>query len=145
MKALTDDIGLPELQPSSISQSISEGPDMQTHPSSLHQNAQSPQALSPRQQEAYVQSSRDQMSQRCIELGSNDVYDCLHLDSVHLSIDERIIMTAPRDGGMDSLEVKGELFLKITNAALCSLRIQTVHKEDPSIQFKVFFETFYIW
>lgn len=43
---------------------------------------------------------------------------------VHLVLKERVSMSAHRDGGVSSLEVKGDLLLKITDKAATRLRVQ---------------------
>jgi hypothetical protein len=36
-------------------------------------------------------------------------------DAVHIAIEEKISVTANRDGGLQSMEVKGDMILKVTD------------------------------
>jgi hypothetical protein len=58
-------------------------------------------------------------------------------DAVHIAIDEKISVTANRDGGLQSMEVKGDMVLKVTdpNSALVKLTMDI--SNDSNIQYKV--------
>ncbi|CDW96679.1 hypothetical protein [Sporisorium scitamineum] len=53
-----------------------------------------------------------------------DLLDPVHQEPVHVVIKERISITGNRDGGLESLEIKGDLLLKITDPALAKVRVQ---------------------
>lgn len=57
-------------------------------------------------------------------------------ESVHVDIEERISVTANKDGGLESMEVRGVLTLKISDPAHARISIGLRASEDPSIQFK---------
>ncbi|KAI8576259.1 hypothetical protein K450DRAFT_257908 [Umbelopsis ramanniana AG] len=57
-------------------------------------------------------------------------------ESVHVTAEERMRLVANRDGGLEQLEVKGVLVLKISNPDDGKVRILVNAEEDSSIQFK---------
>ena len=58
---------------------------------------------------------------------------------VHLSIEEKISAALNRDGGLENLEVKGELTLRISAADKARVKVgMKVLNVDPNLQFKVF-------
>lgn len=56
---------------------------------------------------------------------------------IQIQIDEKISVSLNRDGGVESLEVKGELILRIVGPASACLRIAIDTQEDFNLQFKV--------
>jgi hypothetical protein len=56
---------------------------------------------------------------------------------VHVLFDEKISAVLNRDGGLESMEVKGELILRLTDADKSKLRIAVATVQDDSLQFKV--------
>lgn len=58
--------------------------------------------------------------------------------AVHLSTIEKLNLTVSRDGGIQSMEVKGDLMLRITDSAKGSIRIQvgTGSSESNGVQFR---------
>lgn len=65
------------------------------------------------------------------------VVPAVHMDSVHVQIEEKITVVANRDGGLESMEVKGDLMLRVTDPALAKISLALTHVEDSAIQFKV--------
>ena len=61
---------------------------------------------------------------------------------VLISIEEQIAMIANRDGGLKSLEVKGELNVIVNNANCHRIKIQTALAAAGDIQFKVLLYSF---
>jgi len=58
--------------------------------------------------------------------------------SVQILIEEKIVVVANRDGGLQNMEVKGDLTLRITDAAKSAVKIALKSpSEDKSLQFKV--------
>lgn len=56
---------------------------------------------------------------------------------VHIVVDEKIVATADKDGGLQSLEIKGDVLLKVLDSSKACVRLTTASSGDPSIQFKV--------
>ncbi|EST05983.1 Clathrin adaptor, mu subunit, C-terminal [Kalmanozyma brasiliensis GHG001] len=53
-----------------------------------------------------------------------DLLEPVHQEPVHIVIKERISISGNRDGGLESLEIKGDLLLKITDPSLAKVRVQ---------------------
>ena len=62
-----------------------------------------------------------------------DLLDPVHQEPVHVVIKERISISGNRDGGLDSLEIKGDLLLKITDPSLAKVRVQLAPPEEGKI------------
>ncbi|SPC65741.1 related to coatomer delta subunit (delta-coat protein) [Ustilago sp. UG-2017b] len=62
-----------------------------------------------------------------------DLLDPVHQEPVHAVIKERISISGNRDGGLDSLEIKGDLLLKITDPSLAKVRVQLAPPEEGNI------------
>ncbi|RHZ68928.1 hypothetical protein Glove_292g56 [Diversispora epigaea] len=58
------------------------------------------------------------------------------VESVHLAITERISLQANRDGGLENLEVKGDLELNISDANVTRVKISVRAIDDGSLQLK---------
>ncbi|GJJ75180.1 coatomer subunit delta [Entomortierella parvispora] len=58
------------------------------------------------------------------------------MESVHVHIEEKITMIANRDGGLESMEVKGDLTLRVSDPALSKISLALRHSDDSNIQFK---------
>ncbi|KAF8944546.1 Coatomer subunit delta [Haplosporangium gracile] len=58
------------------------------------------------------------------------------MESVHVHIEEKITMVANRDGGLENMEVKGDLMLRVSDPSRAKISLAVRHLEDPSIQFK---------
>ena len=56
--------------------------------------------------------------------------------SVHVTIKEQLAVSLLRDGGVQSFELKGDLDLRITDAALAKLRLTLSPKDYADLQFK---------
>lgn len=59
------------------------------------------------------------------------------MESVHVHIEEKITMVANRDGGLENMEVKGDLMLRVSDPARTKISLALRHLDDSSIQFKV--------
>jgi hypothetical protein len=57
-------------------------------------------------------------------------------ESVHVDIEERVSVTANKDGGLESMDVRGVLTLKISDPAHARISLALRASDDPSIQFK---------
>ena len=55
-----------------------------------------------------------------------------------MAIEEKIVVVLNRDGGLDNLEVKGDLILRISEADKSRVRLNFIPIENSAIQFKVF-------
>ncbi|GAC98547.1 hypothetical protein PHSY_006141 [Pseudozyma hubeiensis SY62] len=62
-----------------------------------------------------------------------DLLDPVHQEPVHVVIKERISITGNRDGGLESLEIKGDLLLKITDPTLAKVRLQLAPPEADNL------------
>lgn len=58
------------------------------------------------------------------------------MESVHVQIEEKITMVANRDGGLENMEVKGDLTLRVSDPSRAKISLALRHLEDPNIQFK---------
>jgi hypothetical protein len=58
------------------------------------------------------------------------------MTSVHVTIKEQLSVSLLRDGGVQSFELKGDLDLRVTDAALTKLRLTLSPKEYADLQFK---------
>ncbi|KAI8928048.1 hypothetical protein BC831DRAFT_450206 [Entophlyctis helioformis] len=56
-------------------------------------------------------------------------------ESVHLVVEEKISVTANRDGGIQGVEVNGSMMLKINDAAAAQVRLSVSHASDPNLRF----------
>lgn len=67
-----------------------------------------------------------------------DLLDPVAEESVHVVVKERVSITGNRDGGVDSLEIKGDLLLKISDPSLAKLRVQLAPALDSlgDVQYK---------
>ena len=71
-------------------------------------------------------------SSRRGEIVASDLAD----DSIHITTKEQLSVTMLRDGGVQSLELKGDLDLRITDASLAKLRLTLAPKDYTDLQFK---------
>ena len=62
---------------------------------------------------------------------------CPLWNSVHLIFEEKVTMVANRDGGVENLEIKGDLMLRISEADRGQVRVQLANVNDKLFQFKV--------
>ena len=62
----------------------------------------------------------------------------LFFPSVHVNIDEKITLSAERDGGIQNMEVKGAMVLQISDPQKNKVHLQVHAVESPSLQLKVF-------
>eukprot|EP00126_Sphaerothecum_destruens_P007139 Sdes_comp19706_c0_seq1m11633 len=60
----------------------------------------------------------------------------LRREAIHIRIEEKISMNALRDGGLESLEVKGDLYVLITEPEKSKIRIALRISDDKGFQFK---------
>ncbi|KAG0284677.1 Coatomer subunit delta [Linnemannia gamsii] len=91
---------------------------------SLRSEVESP-PIHQQQQQASVQSSYSAPAQPDFPM-----------ESVHVHIEEKITMIANRDGGLENMEVKGDLMLRVSDPSRAKISLTVRHLEDPSIQFK---------
>jgi hypothetical protein len=56
--------------------------------------------------------------------------------ALQLNVEEKVVATLGRDGGVHSLEVKGELQLLVSNPAAAKLSVAVVFGENANFQFK---------
>lgn len=59
---------------------------------------------------------------------------CLYYCSVHLKIEEKIILTAGRDGGLQNMEVHGITTLRVQDESCGMIRIQFENEDKRGIQ-----------
>ncbi|KAI7883881.1 hypothetical protein K492DRAFT_143438 [Lichtheimia hyalospora FSU 10163] len=58
------------------------------------------------------------------------------IEGVHVWIEERVSMAANRDGGLEQMEVRGVLTLRVGDAANARVRLTLQAADDPAINFK---------
>ncbi|EPQ30933.1 uncharacterized protein PFL1_01831 [Pseudozyma flocculosa PF-1] len=63
-----------------------------------------------------------------------DLLEPVAEESVHVTVREKISVTGNRDGGLDSLEIKGDMVLRITDASLAKLRVALGPASDSVLQ-----------
>lgn len=84
------------------------------------------EAIKPDVEEPLISSHQQHQQQRA---ASNQ-------ESVHIDIEERVSVTANKDGGLESMEVRGVLTLKISDPAHARISLALQQSDDPAIQFK---------
>mmetsp|Transcript_15183 Transcript_15183/g.30722 ORF Transcript_15183/g.30722 Transcript_15183/m.30722 type:complete len:496 (+) Transcript_15183:15-1502(+) len=57
-------------------------------------------------------------------------------DAIQLTVDEKVVVQMNRDGGLEQMEVKGDLTLLITDAAMGKVTVPLRMGENPGFQFK---------
>eukprot|EP00160_Parvularia_atlantis_P008555 Unigene1782_Nuclearia_a/m.5536 Unigene1782_Nuclearia_a/g.5536 ORF Unigene1782_Nuclearia_a/g.5536 Unigene1782_Nuclearia_a/m.5536 type:complete len:374 (+) Unigene1782_Nuclearia_a:1800-2921(+) len=57
-------------------------------------------------------------------------------ESVHVVIEEKLVVVSNRDGGLENLEVKGEMFLRISDADKALIRVNLEGVDEKTYQFK---------
>ncbi|KAJ3294296.1 Coatomer subunit delta [Borealophlyctis nickersoniae] len=57
-------------------------------------------------------------------------------ESVHLAVEEKVVVIANRDGGLQSMEVKGDLMLRVSDPGRAQIRVALKVQQDPNIQYK---------
>ncbi|KAI9331359.1 hypothetical protein BDR26DRAFT_1010996 [Obelidium mucronatum] len=67
--------------------------------------------------------------------GSSAPVSNVRHESVHIAIDERISARVSRDGGLENMEVKGKMELKVTDAAKAHFRVALQNAYNDTIQF----------
>ncbi|KAJ3050175.1 Coatomer subunit delta [Rhizophlyctis rosea] len=60
----------------------------------------------------------------------------VHAEAIHFNIDEKISVTANKDGGLQSMEVKGDLMLRVNDPSKAQIRVALRVGQDPNIQYK---------
>ena len=58
---------------------------------------------------------------------------------VHIKIDEKIILTAGRDGGLQQMEVRGLVLLRISDAEYGKISIAVENNDTHGFQLQVLF------
>jgi hypothetical protein len=64
-----------------------------------------------------------------------------NLSSVHLKVEEKITLSAGRDGGLHNMEVQGIATLRVQDEACGMIRIQFDNEDKRGIQMQVLFLT----
>jgi hypothetical protein len=57
-------------------------------------------------------------------------------DAIQLTVDEKVVVSMNRDGGLESMEVKGDLTLLITEPGMGKVTLPLRMGENPGFQFK---------
>ncbi|KAJ3157593.1 Coatomer subunit delta [Geranomyces michiganensis] len=57
-------------------------------------------------------------------------------ESIHITLEEKIVVIANRDGGLQNMEIKGDMQLKISDPSRAQLRVALDMKQDPNVQYK---------
>lgn len=59
-------------------------------------------------------------------------------EGVHITVEEKISVTANRDGGLQNMEVKGDMVLKVTDPNSALIKVTMGMSGDSNIQYKVY-------
>lgn len=59
------------------------------------------------------------------------------LSSVHIKVDEKISLTAGRDGGLENMEVRGLVLLRISDAEYGRITITCENNDNLGFQLQV--------
>ncbi|KAJ1561893.1 Coatomer subunit delta, partial [Nowakowskiella sp. JEL0078] len=57
-------------------------------------------------------------------------------DGIHLALEEKLVVTANRDGGLQNMEIKGKLTLTVSDPAKGLIKIAMKNPQDANIQFQ---------
>jgi hypothetical protein len=57
-------------------------------------------------------------------------------EGIHFLVEEKISVTANRDGGLENMVVNGTMTLKVNDPSQTKLQVQVGYQNDPSLQFK---------
>ena len=57
--------------------------------------------------------------------------------SIHVIVEEKIVLTAGRDGGLENMEVLGMVKLKIADDKYTRVRINVINNDTKGIQIQV--------
>ena len=63
---------------------------------------------------------------------------CTHF-SVHIKVDEKITLTAGRDGGLQNMEIRGLILLRVADAQFGKIRLSLENNDDKGFQMQVSF------
>lgn len=61
-------------------------------------------------------------------------YSC---SSVHLKTDEKITLTAGRDGGLQNMEIRGLMVLRISDNEVARIKLGVENNDDKGFQLQV--------
>lgn len=59
--------------------------------------------------------------------------------SVHIKVDEKITLTAGRDGGLQNMEIRGLILLRVADAQFGKIRLSLENNDDKGFQMQVSF------
>ena len=57
--------------------------------------------------------------------------------SVHVKVDEKITLTAGRDGGLQNMEIRGLILLRVADAQFGKIRLTLENNDDKGFQMQV--------
>eukprot|EP00123_Amoebidium_parasiticum_P016263 comp23360_c2_seq1/m.38594 comp23360_c2_seq1/g.38594 ORF comp23360_c2_seq1/g.38594 comp23360_c2_seq1/m.38594 type:complete len:526 (-) comp23360_c2_seq1:561-2138(-) len=57
-------------------------------------------------------------------------------ESIHIKIEEKVVLTANRDGGMQGMEIKGDLILRVSDPDKARIRVDLALPDDKPFQYK---------
>lgn len=61
----------------------------------------------------------------------------VQMGSVHIKVDEKITLKAGRDGGLQNMEVRGIIFLRISDQQYGQIRLAVQNNDDKGFQLQV--------
>ena len=70
-------------------------------------------------------------------VGRGDWHVCVPVCSVHIRVEEKISLTAGRDGGLQNLEIHGLVQLRITDEQFGRIKLGINNKDTKGIQIQV--------
>ena len=73
----------------------------------------------------------------CVKLHLTAFYLFFWHSSVHVKVDEKITLTAGRDGGLQNMEVRGLVLLRIADAQFGKIRLSVENNDDRGFQMQV--------
>jgi hypothetical protein len=121
----------PVKQDKNISQNASRGRGMQLG----KKNVESDLINTIKAEEGYQQAPVQQMSK--LQVSSPDKVDTSPRGGVNLLLEEKLSLVSNRDGGIESIEVKGSLMLKIDDPSKAACIVSLDLFKDPNIQYMV--------
>ena len=57
--------------------------------------------------------------------------------SIHVKVEEKITLEGNRDGGLEHMEVKGTMFVSVSNEAKAMIQLRTTRDAGKSATFQV--------
>ena len=66
-----------------------------------------------------------------------NIKDVFIICSVHIAVEEKISLTAGRDGGLQNMEVHGLVKVKVNDEAFGKIKVNVINNDKKGIQLQV--------